>query len=61
VGGGAVAAGAIQLNEQSQAEQNQIVEESKRKIAKLKEQHKQKIAQLKADHCAIAEGIYTRF
>jgi hypothetical protein len=61
VGGGAAAAGAIQLNEQSQAEQNQIVEESKRKIAKLKEQHKQKIAQLKADHCAIAEGIYTRF
>lgn len=54
----------IQLNEQSQAEQNQIVEDGKRKMAKLKEQkdqQKKKIAQLKTDHCAIAEGIYTRF
>lgn len=50
----------IQLNEQSQAEQNQVVEESKRKIAKLKEQQKKKIAQLKTDHCAVADGIYTR-
>lgn len=50
----------IQLSEQSQAEQNQVVEESKRKIAKLKEQQKKKIAQLKTDHCAVADGIYTR-
>jgi hypothetical protein len=50
----------IQLNEQSEAVQNEVVEDGKRKIAKLKEQQKKKIAQLKSDHCAIAESIYTR-
>ena len=50
-----------QFSEQSQAVQDELLEEGKRKLTKLKEQQKKKIAQLKADHCAVIEGVYSRY